>query len=350
MKKPPGKAEAGWYDAPEIEGYLQYWNGKFWTKKKQVKNGYENLEVLPEYELGILLFRSPIMSDRVFITFLLISGIVIIISAQDTLADIGGIPGALLVIPIAALTITFVYILFLLVLIPRRIFDKRKGVIKYKKLVLGKSTAEPVIKDSKLKFDIKVKVAGALVLAFFIPIMIALSIPYEVSKSEGDKYFEIEQRISAVIKEWNIAATPISEAIQLISNGQMNAAQARQIASDTSSKFAVIHNKLYDECSSIPKYDLSSTGAEFAVAKAYDAIKVSCDLLPQESIELLSLVNAQISETKTQSDVDYHQNQIAIIIEKRRTAMLESLDAMEPFLNEAQKQTIQRLRDNFLKY
>jgi hypothetical protein len=181
-----------------------------------------------------------------------------------------------------------------------------------------------------------------------IPIIV-LSNSKSLNQNEGDKYFEIEQRISKVIGEWNVAATPIYEAVQLISNGQMDAAQARQIASDTSSKFAVIHNKLYDECSSIPMYDLNSTGFEFAIAKAYEAIKVSCDLLPQESVEILSLVTAQISETGTQSDIDYHQTQIAIIVEKRRTAMLESLDAMEPFLNEAQKQTFQRLRDNFLK-
>jgi hypothetical protein len=70
VKKPNGKAEAGWYDAPEIDGYLQYWNGKFWTKNKQIKDGSENLEIPPDYELGKLLFRSPIMSDGIFITYL----------------------------------------------------------------------------------------------------------------------------------------------------------------------------------------------------------------------------------------------------------------------------------------
>ena len=349
MKKPDGKAVAGWYDAPEIDGYLQYWNGKFWTKKKQIKDGFEGLEIPPDYELGIFLFRSPIMSDGIFIAYLVITGIVIILSAKDMLADISGIPGALLVISAAALVIAYMYIIFLIVLIPRRIFDKRKGITKHAKLVLDNSGNEQVTKTTKFKFNLNAKIATAVVLAFVILPIIALNIPDDFSESDGDKYFEIEQRISKVIGEWNVAATPISEAVQLISNGQMDAAQARQIASDTSSKFAVIHNKLYDECSSIPMYDLNSTGFEFAIAKAYEAIKVSCDLLPQESVEILSLVNAQISETGTQSDIDYHQTQIAIIVEKRRTAMLESLDAMEPFLNEAQKQTFQRLRDNFLK-
>jgi hypothetical protein len=78
MKKPDGKAEAGWYDAPEIDGYLQYWNGKFWTKKKQIKDGFENLEVLPEYELGKFFFRKPFTSDNVFIGWAVLNGLVAI--------------------------------------------------------------------------------------------------------------------------------------------------------------------------------------------------------------------------------------------------------------------------------
>jgi hypothetical protein len=35
MKKPEGKAPAGWYDAPEVDGHEQYWNGNFWSKQKR---------------------------------------------------------------------------------------------------------------------------------------------------------------------------------------------------------------------------------------------------------------------------------------------------------------------------
>ena len=349
MKKPDGKAEAGWYDAPELEGFLQYWNGKFWTKKKQIKDGFENLEVGPKYELGKFFFRNPIKNDAIFITYSVIAGIAIILSAKDILADISGIAGALLVIPAAALAMAYVYIIFLIVLIPRRILDKRKGIPKHTKLGLNNSGNEQATKTTKFRFNLNAKIAIAIVLAFFIPPIIALNIPNEISKSDGNKYFEIEQRISKVINEWNVAATPISEAIQLISKGEIDAAQARQITGDTSSKFAVIHNKLNDECALIPKYDLDSSGQEFAEAKAYDALKVTCDLLPQESIEILSLVNAQISPTGTQAKIEYHQNQIAIIIEKRRQAMIESLNALEPYITQAQKEVFDRLRKNFLE-
>jgi hypothetical protein len=349
MKKPDGKAEAGWYDAPELDGYLQYWNGKFWTKKKQIKDGFQNLEIPPDYELGLFLFRRPIMSDGIFIAYFIISGITFLYLVIDYLKFTTGLIAVLLLIPASIVTLIWIYIIFLLVLIPRRIFDKKRGITKS----MADKNKDTKLSDSDSiesgKFKNRNKYLFAICAAIVVILIVVLASSKSSYENEGDEYFEVEQRISKVIGEWNVAATPISEAIQLISNGQMDAAQARQIASDTSSKFAVIHNKLYDECSSIPMYDLNSTGFEFAIAKAYDAIKVSCDLLPQESVEILSLVEAQISETGTQADVDYHQNEIAVIIEKRRAAMIESLDAMEPFLSESQKETIQRLRNNFLR-
>jgi uncharacterized membrane protein YhaH (DUF805 family) len=46
MKKPEGKAPAGWYDAPEIPDVLQFWNGKHWSKNKSRK-GDQSPELLP---------------------------------------------------------------------------------------------------------------------------------------------------------------------------------------------------------------------------------------------------------------------------------------------------------------
>lgn len=349
MKKPDGKAEAGWYDAPELEGHLQYWNGKYWTKKKQVKDGDENLGVLPEYELGKFLFRSPIMSDGIFIAYLILAGLTTAYLIADYSEFVSGVTKVTLLIPAIGITLIWIYIIFLLVLIPRRIFDKKRGITKS----VSSKNKDTTLADNSSAQQVKYKNRNKYLFAICATLVVILIAVFSNSKSlnqnEGDRYFEVEQRISKVVGEWNVAVTPLSEAIQLISDGAMNATVARQILGETSSKFAVIHNKLEDECSTIPKYDLNSTGFEFATAKAYDALKVTCDLLPQESVEVLSLVNAQISSTSTQADIDYHQNEIAVIIEKRRVAMTESLDAMEPFLNEAQKQTIQRLRDNFLK-
>jgi len=163
------------------------------------------------------------------------------------------------------------------------------------------------------------------------------------SSSEGDRYFEIEQSISAVVKDWNIAATPLSEAILGISDGSMGTAEARGIVGQASSEFAVITNRLEDACRSIPEYDINAPGEDGAFAKAYNALQVTCDLLPQESTEALLLISEQISPIGTQANIDYHSNEIAIIIEKRRKAILDSLDAMMPYLSKAQKENAERM-------
>lgn len=36
MEKPKGKVVAGWYTAPEVEGYEQYWDGSQWLKQKRL--------------------------------------------------------------------------------------------------------------------------------------------------------------------------------------------------------------------------------------------------------------------------------------------------------------------------
>ena len=121
------------------------------------------------------------------------------------------------------------------------------------------------------------------------------------SSSTGDRFFELEQSISAVVKDWNA-------------------------------------------CSNIPEYDVNATGIDGAFAKSYDALQVTCDLLPQESTEALLLINEQISPIGTQANIDYHSSQIALIIEKRRKASLDSLDAMMPYLSKAQKENAERMR------
>jgi len=346
MKKPDGKAEAGWYDAPEIEGHLQYWNGKFWTKKKQIKDGFENLEVLPEYSLGQFYFRKPFTSDKAFIGWAVLNGLVAFsrfssnskqgFDTSNAFSIYSGIGDAVFGTIFLAI---FSWVFLLLYLIPRRIKDKKNSK--------ANEVEDNLIPFSQ-KFNFRSRKGVVLGVIVFIAIASALLSRNSNNSfsAQGDKYFNIEQKISAVVKDWNVAATPISEAVQSISNGTMNAAQARQVAGEASSNFAVIHNKLFDKCSAIPNYDLSAPNEEGALAKAYDALKVTCDLLPQESIEILALVTEQISPIGTQERIDYHSNQIAILIEKRKKAVLDSLDALDPYVTDAQRDLFNRLRES----
>ena len=346
MKKPQGKAEAGWYDAPEIEGYLQYWNGKFWTKKKQIKDGFEHLELIPEFELGKFFFRKPFTSDNAFIGWAVLNGLVALsrlssnskqgFDTSNAFSIFSGIGDAVFGTFFLAL---FTWVFFLVYLIPRRIKDKKNSTN-------NKFENEEVLVSQQFKFKSKKWVTLGVILFILVTFYLISRNSNNSFSAQGDKYFSIEQKISAVVGEWNVAATPISEAAQSISNGKMNTAQARQVVGEASSNFAVIHNKLSDECSAIPNYDLNAKDEEGAIAKAYDALKVTCDLLPQESFEILALVTEQISPIGTQERIDYHSNQITIIIEKRKKAVLDSLDALDPYLTDAQRDLLNRLRES----
>jgi hypothetical protein len=134
VKKPNGKAEAGWYDAPEIDGYLQYWNGKYWTKKKQPKDGHENLDITPEYELGKFYFRKPYFSDNAFMGWVVVNFFMTIsrlannvnngeLNVSSTFSIVSGLADAVIG---TLLTAFFIWIFFLAYLVPRRIKDNKK--------------------------------------------------------------------------------------------------------------------------------------------------------------------------------------------------------------------------------
>jgi hypothetical protein len=78
----------------------------------------------------------------------------------------------------------------------------------------------------------------------------------------------------------------------------------------------------------------------------YEALKVSCDLVPQESVEVLLLVNEQISPIGTQAKIDYHAQQIQDLIGKRKQALLIAIEAMQPYLNDVERETLRRLTDS----
>lgn len=138
MRKPEGKAAPGWYDAPELAGYIQYWNGKYWTKKKQAKDGFEKLEVLPEFELGRFFFRKPYTSDNTFIGWAIVTGLLVAsnlannasngeLDASNSFSIISGLIDGLVSTTATAL---FIWVLFLIYLIPRRKKDKQNGHTK----------------------------------------------------------------------------------------------------------------------------------------------------------------------------------------------------------------------------
>ena len=162
MEKPKGKAPAGWYDAPEIAGLEQYWNGKSWSSKKRIPGDEEGTQPLPEaiFYLGKFLFRKPYFQDNSFIAFVSINGFFafsrVITNAQNDGFHTG--PGAILSGILDAVFGTlaiglFVWIFFLIYLLPRRNKDKKKYELKGMKK--ARPEVKKVVKDEKSESDLE---------------------------------------------------------------------------------------------------------------------------------------------------------------------------------------------------
>jgi membrane protein implicated in regulation of membrane protease activity len=279
------------------------------------------------------LFDTPVTKDWlfwVFVTLAALSGV----SAIQRVSESGGVNTStfsLLSGFIDALLVIFSTYIFIIPIYLVRKFLRKKNKVDAKSAaepsqVENESTQVESSGVARVKSKKPFIFVGAGVL---VPILIWSAIGN--SQSEGDKFFEIEQRISKVVGKWNVAATPIAEAIQLISEGSMGAAEARALISTTSSKFAVIHNELNDECLAIPEYDATETGESGAIGKAYNALRVTCNLIPQQSAEVLFLVSEQISPYGTQERIDYHAEQIQKFRQQRFNALIEALKALRQY-------------------
>ena len=110
-----------------------------------------------------------------------------------------------------------------------------------------------------------------------------------------------------------------------------------------SAAFTKIHAKLDDECLNIPVYDVNAEGEKGAIAKAWNALRVTCDYLPQESTEILALLREQISPAGTQAGINYHQSEVIKILNLRKSAIIDGMRAIRPYGSEAQRQNIDRL-------
>jgi hypothetical protein len=125
MKKPDGMAEPDWYDSPENPGMEQYWNGEYWSKDLRMTNR-NGLYLYPNDKkiLHKSLFRLPLGSDNVFIAFVFIAVLSIFYSIKQDLDRGDAFPFWVYVLG-SSVTVVTVYVLFLLILIPRRIIDKK---------------------------------------------------------------------------------------------------------------------------------------------------------------------------------------------------------------------------------
>jgi hypothetical protein len=342
MKKPEGKAAAGWYDAPKIEGYLQYWNGKYWTKHKQVKDGFEDIKSIPKKSLGRFLFRHPIMEDGVFIAYLVISGITFVYLVIDYFEFTSGLTALLLIITGTLVTSIWIYVIFLLVLIPRRIFDRRKGLTKYSK---GKDikTEDTVDKPGFQSRKRYLAVIGTILVLALIALLSASS--KNNFEREADDFFNKQKEISVILNEWNKESSLLLGIIQKNSSGKFDYPEAMYALNDVTGRISPVLASLREECTDVPVKSLNQTGEDQAVALAWNMLKVTCDLVPLQFNEYLSIFDAQVSEDKTQADIDFHVQRLTDFGNQRKQAAMQAMNELEKYASGSQLEQIKSLKN-----
>ena len=337
MRKPEDKAEAGWYDHPTDEGYEKYWNGKFWTKRNRLI-GEEGPIVIPANEkyLGPFLFRYPIGSDGAFVGYLITVAVAILYALKQEFS--GGSSATLIFVTLLGSVVTFpwVYILFLIYLIPRRIVDKKRGMQKFSREDEIDIDSKKTSGQTKKAFTV---VGVILILSLLVSIVLRTS-----SKSAGDKFFEEEQRISAITSDWNQEVAPFVTLIQGISSGNIGTGEAQEKATALNSTLSPILIRLRDECSNVPNEPVTGQGQEKAIQLSWKMLRVICDVIPQQYTETFAIYKAQISDTATQADIDYHVAQLTALGERKKSAAIEALDAMIPYATAAELENLKRMK------
>jgi len=337
MQKPEGKAEAGWYDHPTDEGYEKFWNGQFWTQKERLI-GEEGPVAIPAKEkyLGRLLFRHPIESDGAFIGYLLTVAAGIFYALKQEVSS--GVDLALLINTVlgSVVTIPWIYILFLVYLVPRRIVDQKRGLRKFIQESDSNVDVKGKGKQSKKTFAI---IGFVLILSLLISVGLRAT-----SKSAGDKFFEEEQRLSAITGEWNQEVAAFVTLIQDISNGNIGIGEAGEKAATLNSTLTPILVRLREECSDVPNEPITGKGQERAMQLAWKMLFVVCDVIPQQYTETLGIYKAQISDTATQEDIDYHVAQLTALNERKKSAAIEALNAMSPYLTAGELENLKRMK------
>lgn len=327
MKFPGNDVPAGWYESPDDSSVEKYWNGDAWTDQTRSISRTEK-------SLGKLLFRNPLMSDWAFIGYLVLLGLTTFtILKQD--AELILSTKFLLLVPMVGITAIWIYILFLIILVPRRILDKKKGL---RNSELPTEKVAPAV-NKKTSYI----AAGIGVLVLIIGIQAFAGNQKSSFSSMSDEWFSEEQRISAILSEWNNATLPVMQVIRGLSDGTVTESQALAQVTSAQQKVTTIIEKLRVECEGIPREDTSGNDEAAAVAKAWFMLSETCDAIPQQWIETVAIYRAQVDATSSQSDIDYHVSQLNSLGERRRIAILSAIDAMKPYASDSEKELLVRM-------
>lgn len=335
MKKTEG-AEPGWYDDPENNNKERFWNGKYWEKQtRQIGEIVETQLAINEFALGPFLFRLPVKRDKVFIVYIVICVFSLIsgISQELQLGTRGSLIPVmyLLVIP---MVIGYVYLLFL----PYLLFRRRRDKKRLPETEINNVTSYPRRKSV-------VVVSTVLLLLLSSPLIIGL---FTQNNSRVDVFLESQQAVSEVLGEYNAAAGTAVGVVRNTSDGNLSAGDAIAEFAAANAKVLPILTKLRQTCEEISYPSVEGTGEDLAIAKAFNMLKVGCEVTPKMYFTLIEIHKEQVAESGTQSRLNQLSAELSALGRQKTNAALEGLEAVLPYADESQASMLKKLREGIL--
>jgi hypothetical protein len=318
----------GWYQDPSEENLERFWNGKHWDKAtREIGTTTKEPFAIDERYLGPFLFRMPISRDRLFVTYLILTGFTLLSSLRaELLIDFRREVLILVILMILALLPLFLYLLFLPFLVIRRLIDRRRQ--------LSKPDWSVKDKRSQVRFALI-----GIAWMFAVPSGFVL-LSVEWADTAVDKFVASSQVVNDITRDYYVEVAPLAQAIQGISSGSITPWSAITTVSEVNRNVPPILRNLREACRNVPESGEMMTPEEDAIDKAWDVLRITCDVTPRQYAVALAIYRVQISPNSTQAELRNLVSELRELGESKVAAGRIALSSLEPYLDSKDLETL----------
>ena len=164
------------------------------------------------------------------------------------------------------------------------------------------------------------------------------------SSDDGTAFLRDEQKISEINGRWQIEARRIEVLITDITDGKItDTVEVQSNLNDIRSRISPILVELSDHCRTLPESKSGLSGEAAAKDGAYEMLREWCRITPAQTLELYSIVNAQISSGSTQMDIDRHILAYQSLQREKLLAIKAGMTGLLPYVSGTDESTAKTL-------
>jgi hypothetical protein len=160
----------------------------------------------------------------------------------------------------------------------------------------------------------------------------------------SDLFLEQERMISDDLQQWNIAALPISQAVQSLSDGSTTIPDAQNKVVTAMPELKKALRQLDSDCPKVQK-EVSGTSSDIqTINTMFNMLRVGCEATAQETDLVLAIYTQQISSRHTPELIISLANKLAEVQKRKSDASIAALDAMKQYLSPDQLKRVSTLK------